>query len=62
MSDLIVLYLVACIIRDGCVVHWSTQGQYERITQEPILTQIVLEAVLLATENLRKDIIQDLTE
>ncbi|KAI1078186.1 ABC transporter [Whalleya microplaca] len=57
-SDLIALYLIACVIRDVYILSWSIQGQREWIIQDPMPAQIVLEAALLATESLQKDIVK----
>ncbi|KAI1441069.1 ABC transporter [Annulohypoxylon stygium] len=54
-SDTVILYLVACLIRDCFKLPSSIQGQSDWLMQDPILAQIVLEASLLATENLQKD-------
>ncbi|KAI1107946.1 ABC transporter [Jackrogersella minutella] len=54
-SDSIILYLIACLIRDGFELPSTIQGQRDWILQDPILTQIVIEGALLATETLQKD-------
>ncbi|KAI1090683.1 ABC transporter [Rostrohypoxylon terebratum] len=54
-SDTIILYLVACLVRDGFELPSNIQWQSDWLMHDPILAQIVLEASLLATENLPKD-------
>ncbi|KAL7629149.1 hypothetical protein AAE478_000668 [Parahypoxylon ruwenzoriense] len=53
-SDIIVLYLLPCLIRDGLRLPWAIQAQSRWSMGEPVLAQVVLEAALLATESLRK--------
>ncbi|KAI2473576.1 ABC transporter [Annulohypoxylon bovei var. microspora] len=57
--DLIILYLVACLIRDTLELPSTIQGQSDWLMQDPILAQLVLEASLLAAENLQKDLIRE---
>ncbi|OTB06021.1 hypothetical protein M426DRAFT_319383 [Hypoxylon sp. CI-4A] len=58
-SDLIVLYFVACIIRDGFEIPWTIQMQRDWLMQDPIVAQIVLEVALLATESVQKDYLEE---
>ncbi|KAI1209043.1 ABC transporter [Annulohypoxylon truncatum] len=57
-SDTIILYLVACLIRDCFELPSTIRGQSDWLMQDPILAQLVLETSLLATENLQKDLIR----
>ncbi|KAI1382387.1 ABC transporter [Hypoxylon crocopeplum] len=57
-SDLIVLYLLGCLIRDGFEIPWVVQRQRDWLMQDPILARMILEVALFATENLQKDRIQ----
>ncbi|KAI0846774.1 P-loop containing nucleoside triphosphate hydrolase protein [Daldinia vernicosa] len=58
-SGIITLYLTACIIRDVLEVSRKSQGQRSWLMQDPILAQITLEAALLATENLQKELTKE---
>ncbi|KAI0889767.1 ABC transporter [Annulohypoxylon maeteangense] len=57
-SDTIIIYLVACLIRDCFELPSSIRGQSDWLMQDPILAQLVLETSLLATETLQKDLIK----
>ncbi|KAF3061093.1 Multidrug resistance-associated protein 1 [Daldinia childiae] len=58
-SSIITLYLTVCIIRDVLEVSRKYQGQRSWLMQDPILAQITLEATLLATENLQKELTKE---
>ncbi|KAI0381939.1 ABC transporter [Hypomontagnella monticulosa] len=54
-SDLVILYLIGCVIRDGLEVPWAVQGSRDWLLQDPIVAQMVIEVALLATESIQKD-------
>ncbi|KAK6954271.1 hypothetical protein Daesc_004238 [Daldinia eschscholtzii] len=54
-SNIITLYLIACIIRDALEISGMLQGQHSWFMQDPILAQITLEVALFAAENLEKE-------
>ncbi|KAI0135168.1 P-loop containing nucleoside triphosphate hydrolase protein [Daldinia grandis] len=58
-SSIITLYLTACIIRDVLEVSRKSHGWRSWLMQDPILAQITLEAALLATENLQKELAKE---
>lgn len=58
-SDLAILYLIGCIIRDGFEMPWAIQGSRDWLMRDPIVAQMVLEVALLATENIQKDYAKD---
>ncbi|KAI1135027.1 ABC transporter [Hypoxylon sp. FL0543] len=53
-SDSIILYLIACLIRDGLELPSTIQGQRDWLMQDPMIAQMVLEVALLAAEDLQK--------
>ncbi|KAI1461835.1 ABC transporter [Annulohypoxylon moriforme] len=57
-SSTIILYLVACLIRDCFELPSTIRGQRDWLMQDPILAQLVIEASLIATENLQKDLVR----
>ncbi|KAI0837775.1 ABC transporter [Hypoxylon sp. FL0890] len=53
-SDPIILYLIACLIRDGLELPSTIQGQRDWLMQDPTIAQMALKIALLATEDLEK--------
>ncbi|KAI1414778.1 ABC transporter [Hypoxylon sp. FL1857] len=60
-SDPIILYLIACLVRDGLELPSTIQGQRDWLMQDPTIAQVVLEIALLATENLQKVPLKELS-
>ncbi|KAI0147916.1 ABC transporter [Hypoxylon sp. NC0597] len=53
-SDPIILYLIACLVRDGLELPSTIQWQRDWLMQDPMAAQMVLEVALLAVEDLQK--------
>ncbi|KAH9897277.1 ABC transporter [Xylariomycetidae sp. FL2044] len=55
-SDLIVTYLLFCLIRDTLMFIWASAWQYGWASRAPVnMARIIIEAALLATENSQKE-------
>lgn len=56
-SDLIVVYLMFCIVRDGFQIVLSNT-LYSRDVQFPFIAQIILQIVMLVVESFKKDLVR----
>lgn len=54
-SDLTVLYLAYCLLRNAIQVFYLNEIAYSQDARFPLVTQMVLQAVLLMAESFRKD-------